>query len=518
MHRCVSGNGAEERSVSTKNERPIRLFWWAYVASAIITTGCVCIFAVFKSLIHAVCPTDASQQSFSSNQSQSITASLAWAAAAVVVNSAFLVVRSRDKQGLGLAAAICEKWQPAYFLIVSIEKIVFLAVGDAGNITDNSASCAFSLFQHDQILATELLMTAALLLFFLSSICCDYDPGFTPSMRRCSYFAAALCFVLDLMFSFVWGSLGTASVQSHVSLGPFAVDISSQIASCIAAQAVILLHLLYVSWRSLEGRGWAYTSLRFELVKKHSVAAPSNAPSCSPNISSVNSISSVKTSLETMQVQDSQDHARSNAFSRLWHRLLQFRARRLLRSQVFAIPCAQVVETGLATALCASAPPGLELERPLFRIKFPKVIIRFAELHGSLYACVVASVGLASLICNQYESTHVAMLVLNILVLYGLLGFFSCRRHNIDSVAAKHVATSFRFVSLLVLLLFLFALEIRLSCINQQSPQAVAAYTIMMMMFILCLLVDCCPNFPPIVQTAISVRKWPIMKPFVKNL
>jgi hypothetical protein len=252
-------------------------------------------------------------------------------------------------------------------------------------------------------------------------------------------------------------------------------------------------------------------------VKKHSVAAPSNAPSCSPNISSGNSISSVKTSLETMQGQDSRVQAHTNAFSRLWHRLLQFRARRLLRSRVFAIPCAQF-ETSLAAALCASAPPGLELERPLFRIKFPKVIIRFAELHGSLYACVVASVGLASLICNQYESTHVAMLVLNILVLYGLLGFFSCRRHNIDSVAAKHVVTSFRFMSLLLLLLFLFSLEIRLSCINQQSPQAVAAYTIMMMMFILCLLVDCCPNFPPIVQTAISVRKWPITKLFVKNL
>jgi hypothetical protein len=147
---------------------PIRLFWCACVACAILTTGGVCIFAFLKSVMQAACSSDHSQDILSSNQSQAITALLAWAAAAVVANAAFLVFKSRAKQGLALVAAICTKWQPAYFLLVSIERIVFLAVMVAGDVRDESAgSCGFSLYQHGQILATELLMPVALLLFSL---------------------------------------------------------------------------------------------------------------------------------------------------------------------------------------------------------------------------------------------------------------------------------------------------------------------------------------------------------------
>ncbi len=83
-------------------EMPPRLFWWVYVASAIATTGGVCIFAILKSAMQAHCASD-------NNASQAITASLAWGATAVVANAAFLVFRSRAKQGFALVAAICAK-------------------------------------------------------------------------------------------------------------------------------------------------------------------------------------------------------------------------------------------------------------------------------------------------------------------------------------------------------------------------------------------------------------------------
>jgi len=97
-------------------------------------------------------------------------------------------------------------------------------------------------------------------------------------------------------------------------------------------------------------------------------------------------------------------------------------------------------------------------------------------------------------------------LVLNVIVMVGLLGFLSCKRHNIDSVAAKHVSTSFRFVCICLLILLYAALEVRLLYLGQRSLQRVAALIVMFMIFILCLLIDCSPNLRTTVQTAVSVR------------
>jgi hypothetical protein len=98
--------------------------------------------------------------------------------------------------------------------------------------------------------------------------------------------------------------------------------------------------------------------------------------------------------------------------------------------------------------------------------------------------------------------------VLNSIVIYGLLGFFSCKRHNIDLVAAKHVSTSFRFVCICVFILFVVALSVRQSYSGQKSPQNVATVIVTMLAFTLCLFIDCSPNLPTAVQTAISVRAY----------
>jgi len=477
---------------------PFRRFWLAHVASAIITAGGVCIFAFLKIETHAACASNDSQQILSNNQSQAITASLVWAATAVVANAAILLFKSRAKQGLALAAAICAKWQPAYFLLVSIARVVFLASIVARDVKDESAgSCGFSLHQHGQILATELLMPISLLFFSLAAICCDHDLDFTPAIRRGAYCASTACFLLDMFCSFVWG-FGTKTDQGSLYFGPFRFFLANQITSCVTSQVVVLLHLLYVSCRSPEGRGWAYASLRFELVKQHNMEMLLE-PSCSPLAPQMSKFNGA---LEGVQGADVRAQVHSNVFSRLRHRLLRFRRQRLQACQVFAIPCVEG-DSNLSTGLTAS---GLQLARPLFRIKFPGIMIRFAELHGSLYCGVLLIVGLVSLACHQLEHSGTASLVFNIILVYGVLGFLSCKRLNIDLVAAKHVSTSFRFVCICFLLLFEVALDVHLLYIGQRSPPKVAALIIMFMTFILCLLVDCSPNLPTAVQTAISVR------------
>ncbi len=477
------------------------LIWWAYVASAVTTIGSVCFFAFLRSLAHDVCAGDVSQQSSSNSQGHAIAASLAWAAAAAVANAGFLSFRSRDKQGLALLAALCAKWKTAYFLMVSIERIVVTAVMVAARVNDHSAvSCALT-YQLGQILATELLMAVALLLFSLSAICCDYDPDFTPAMRRGAYSATAVCFVLDMIFSLIWGSFRTKTDQGYLFIGPFTFILLDQITSCVASQLLVLLHLLYVSCRCRGGRGWVFASLRFELVKKHNIGTLlDETTSGSRMMSQMSSSSGALQHTESVQ---GPVQARLHVFSQLRHRLLQFRMQRMQTCQVFAIPCEECA-SNLSEMPVAS---GLEVARPLFRIKlFPDIIVRSAELYGNFYVCVVSIITLVSLVCTQIERTGTATLVLNCFAFYGLLGFFSCRRHNIDSVAAKHVATSFRFVCICMVLLFYVALEVRKACLAQQSPEFVVAVIIINMGFLLCLVADCSPNLPTIAQTAISVR------------
>ena len=492
---CSSpGRGRAELPTLSTSKMPLER---AYAASAITTTASTCIVAFLKSMLHAACASEDSQQSLSTSQRDAITASLACAAAAVAASAAFLAFKSRAKQGLELAAAICAQWQPACFLLVSVERIVLLAVMVANDAREHHAgSCGFALPQLGQVLATELLMAAALLLFSLCAICCDHDPDFTPAMRRGAYSAAVACLLLDLICSFVWGSIGAKTDQDKFSFGPFRFAVANQITSCIASQVTVLLHLLYVSCRSRGGRGWAYASLRFELVKKHDMGTllvSTNEPVA--QAPSSNAVS------EGMQGGEVQAQARSNSCSRLRHRLLLLRRQRLQTSRVFSIPCVES-ECNLATALSAS---GLELVRPLFRIKFPNVIVRFVESHTNTYFCVLFIVALVSLDCSQLEPTDTATLVLNIIVIYGFLGFLSSKRYNIDSIAVKRVSSSFRFVCICALVLSYATLDVYLSYLRQRSPQAAAATIIMMVLFILCLLFDCSPNLPTTVQTAISV-------------
>ena len=473
---------------------PTKLFRWAIVAPAFTTIVSVCFVAFLKSQTYAACASDDSQQDLSSNQGQTVTtAALALAATAVLSNAAYLVFKSLVKQGFALAAAICAKWQPVYFLLVSTAKIVlFLLV-----ITEDvrTGSCGVTPNQRGQLFATELLMTVALLLFSLSAICCDYDSDCTPAMRRGTYSACVVCLISEMMCSFVLGF----SNHPGFLFGPFRLHLTIQLTSCIISQAIIMLHLLYVSCRSRGGRGWAYASLRFELVKQHDTALSSNKLLFSPMTSRIRS----NDVLDGVHVGDIKAQVRSNVFHRLRYRLLQFRWQRLHASRSFDIPCVES-DCNLSTGLVSS---GLQLTRPLFRINcvFPNGMLRLADLHEKIYVCVVFIIAIASFVASELQPEETATLVFDLIAVYCTLGFFSCKRHNFDSVAAKHVAMSFKFVCILLLFLVYVALRVRLACLGNRSPQTACATLVFALGFLLCLLGDCSPNLSMISQSAISV-------------
>jgi hypothetical protein len=209
--------------------------------------------------------------------------------------------------------------------------------------------------------------------------------------------------------------------------------------------------------------------------------------------------------LDGVHVGEIKAQARSNVFHRLRYRLLQFRWQRLHASRSFVIPCVES-DCNLSTALVSS---GLQLTRPLFRMNcvFPNVMLRLADLHEKLYVCVVFIIAIASFVASQLqpEDTATLRLVFDLVAVYCTLGFFSCRRHNFDSVAAKHVATSFKFVCIVLLFLFYVALQVRLASLGNRSPQTACATLVFTLGFLLCLLGDCSPNLSMLSQSAISV-------------
>ena len=152
-----------------------------------------------------------------------------------------------------------------------------------------------------------------------------------------------------------------------------------------------------------------------------------------------------------------QAQAHSNVFPRLRHQCLRFQRRRLQACQVFAFDCVED-DSNVSTGLTAS---GFQLVRPLFQIRFPGILVRFAETHRNRYIFALllgASTSVPCCVLGALGSS--AKIVINVIIIFGLLGFLSCKRCNIDSVAAKHLSTSFRFVCICVLLLFEIAMSV----------------------------------------------------------
>ena len=484
----------------------MQLFHWAFAASSITATCGACLLTLLKTAFHDEC-VDGSLGRSESNIHPAAVTSLVIGVITVATNLAFLLLKSRAKRGRELIFTICSKWQPAYFLIVSLEKLILIALVIDNVVRNEHASrCSFSdsIRNEIQILAAAFMLNLAMLLLGMSVICCDLDDDFTPAMKRFAYFLFVACFVLDAIGSYTWGNtLASRADLSFVSL-KFVLD--NQITSCITSQVVIALHFLFVSSRSKTGRAWAYAPLRFELALSTGSTDMSMAKLSTPLIKSAlneRSFSGAPASVVVSQDLQNQPEAKSSMLLRMRQCWLQIQTRRISQCRVFAIPCT----TNHVDS--ASVDLELELERPLFHLKYLHYLSALAQAYPAFYICMFAVFGLFSFLCSTFfksqEDAGIATLVLNCVTFVVGLGFFACKRHNLDRVAVKRVASSFRFAVCGLFLATFFGLDVRLAYIGKKSPWTVAAVAVLTLIFGLSALCDCSPRLSAFSQICISV-------------
>jgi hypothetical protein len=185
------------------------------------------------------------------------------AAALCLVASAAHLVKSRPWPH---AAALCSKWQPVYFVFVSVQRIVATAIVVYAVVTGSgrAGSCSLESEYENAVHAVCLMWSCAVLMAALSAMCGNMEAHLPPSLRRCTYILLALVLLVDAVGSVVWGNSLAVDASFSVTES-FSVFLDNQLTSSIASQVVIALHFVYVSCRSGRGRGWAYASLRFEL-------------------------------------------------------------------------------------------------------------------------------------------------------------------------------------------------------------------------------------------------------------
>jgi hypothetical protein len=337
----------------------------AFASSAIAATCCVCLMAVLKSVLRVKC------------LATGVGNPGPTAIACLISASLFLVASVVHAVKMRLwckAAAICSKWQPVFFVFVSVKKITMRAIviyslSQASSMT-SSRSDPCSQFQL-HIDAISMFWNCAVLLMAVSTMCCDIEGELSPAMRRCVYALLAAILLVDLITSVVWGNPLASNVELSIRIANIYLD--NQLTSCIASQVVIALHFLYVSCRSRRGRGWAYASLRFELDEygqslRHTHVQP-------PQKQQEHSLMTAMLVSEDMPAQFQTSRAAgSRIISRLYQRVMRFQQRQVARCRVFVIPCVEVHQTA-----------DFSLERPLLDLKCLRLLQRFADAHHRLY-------------------------------------------------------------------------------------------------------------------------------------
>jgi hypothetical protein len=482
----------------------------ALAASLFAAICCVCLLTFLKSVFRDECI----KGFFGSSGSivrPAVTSCLVAAALVFVANVAFLF-KTRSKLR-SLAAAICSKWQPLYFIATSIERAICRSIvisnADAmSSSNDGSFFCPLSSVYENQGHAAAFIWNCAILLTGLSTICCDLDADFTPALRRCSYFLLVLCLLVDTIGSYIWGNVAS---QVEVSVGTVNLLLDNQITSCVTTQTVIALHFLYVSCRSRHGRGWAYASLRFDLDEcgKALLILPEMTQSNAILEQTNKTASELTPMTEPPASHESKNSLAeiSNALSKMRRRWLQFQNYHVSRCRVFVIPC--VVNPGNES----SSDPEFALVRPAFDLTFLRPLQRLADAHPKFYVSFVffflAIPNVSFLIFLRDGPSgplrSIANLVLNSCMVIMFLAVLSSRRHGLDRVAAKYVMSSFRFATCSVLLAQWICLYILEAYIGRIHPVQVAVTVVLALLFLECALLDCSPHFPASTQILISV-------------
>jgi hypothetical protein len=492
----------------------MRFFRWALAACSISVACCLCVETFLKSALRSDC-VDGNISPRNSVPSSVVILSLVFASLAFIANFVFLLFKSRSQQGYALVGLICSKWQPVYFVILSIERLIFnaLIVRDLIRSEHVGACSSLSIEVQNQTFAAAFIWNAAIFCGGLSILCCDLDADFTPYLRRCSYAFFCIFSVLDAVGSYIWGN--TLAARVNVSVGSFKFILDTQISSCISSQVLISLQLLFVSYRSHNGLAWAYAPLRFQLVESEipSQLAPAlstpllkhvsiNHP---PNVQSLSIEAAASASNSVSNHSNQRLKEGSSVLLRIYQHFLLFRTQQLERSAVYTLPCISKFQDGVRVTHHT-----LQVARPLFRLSFLQPLHRLSGSFSQSYICSTACVMLASFglsFASHYgEGVSILVAFLNLAVLILTIGFFSAAHHNFDKIAAKHVASSFRFSFSVLLCTVWLALFFRWACLGRFSFWIFAGIVAIVPLFFLCTLADCSPHLSVFVQLCISVR------------
>jgi hypothetical protein len=481
---------------------PLTLSFRVVFATSAATLACSAgLLTLLKSELRAECPAPGD-----------VAIACVVATALCLVASAAYLVKSR---AWTQAAAICSKWQPVYFVVVTVEALILRAIvtytvsAGSGHID----SCSE---YENAVRAISLMWSCAVLMAALSTMCCDTEAQLSPALRRCAYSLLALVMLLDAIGSVVWGNPLAGDASFSVTEN-FSIFLDNQLTSSIASQAVLALHFVYVSCRSVRGRGWAYASLRFELDE----CGKSMSVSMVPTMTSTRKDSALRLSAVTpMLAIDASapaelQHAgaaRWKALSRLQQRWLQFRLRQVLRCRVFVIPCVAMLDAGGGGGEAVFA-----LARPAFDFRWLQPLQRMADAHPRYYfGFIVFVLAIPSFACSVtlgQEASGISCTILNCCMCIMAFGGLSSKRVGLDRIAVKHVAVSFRFFFLVTILGAKIAMFIRGVYQNGAHPATVVAAALVALLFCMCILLDCSPHLPPIVQIFISVNDHRIAYP-----
>ena len=324
---------------------PVTLpFRGVFSASAVTLTCSSCLLTLLKSVLQSECPSPGSS---GSNLRHLATACVVAEALCLVASAAYLVKSRLWTQ----VAALCSKWQPVYFVIMSVQRLILTAIVTyaVGTGAGRTGSCSQL---GNAVIAVSWMWSCAVLMAALSAMCGDREAQLPPALRRCAYGVLTLVLLLDAIGSVVWGNPLASDVSFSVTTN-FSLLLDNQLTSSIASQVVIALHFVYVSCRSGRGRGWAYASLRFELDEcgKSMLMSVSMAPrltgsreasdiSASADMPVLVSDASARADLQNAGA------ARWTALSRLRQRWLQFQQRQESRCRVFVGPCVAMLDAG----------------------------------------------------------------------------------------------------------------------------------------------------------------------------
>jgi hypothetical protein len=473
---------------------PLTLPFRVVFAASAATLACsVSLITLLKSVLRAECPAPGG-----SNLRPVAIVCVVATALCLVASAAYLVKSRAWTQ----AAAICSKWQPVFFAIVTVEAMVLRAIVSA--VSRQAGSCSE---YENAVHAVSLMWNCAVLMAAFSTMCCDTAADLSPRLRRCAYGLLALVLLLDAIGSVIWGN-PLASDASFSLTANFSIFLDSQLTSCIASQVVIALHFAYVSCRSRRGRGWAYASLRFELDE----CGKSMSMAVVPTMESGAAASAATTMLALDASAPAElQHAgaaRWKGLSRLRQRWLQFQQRQVSRCRVFVIPCVAMRDAG------GGGNSVIALARPAFDLRLLRPLQRLVDAHPRYYAgfgffcLVVPCIACNIYICLRGQAARIFFLVLNFCLCIMVFVLLSSKRYGLDRVAAKHVTLSFRFAIIVTLLATDTALYIRAQYTFGAVSLIIYLCSIICrnILFLLCILLECSPHLPPSVQIYISVR------------